>query len=40
MTAGFVLIASLCVSTMVNNVAVMLTGIHMGNVGKKEVGCN
>jgi hypothetical protein len=33
MTANPVLNSSLCVSTMLNNVPVVVTGIHMGNVG-------
>jgi hypothetical protein len=33
MAAKFVLDSSVCVSTMVNNVPVMITGVHMGNVG-------
>jgi hypothetical protein len=33
MTAKFVLNSSVCASTIVNNVPVVVTGIHMGNVG-------
>ena len=33
MTAKSVLNSSVCVSTMLNNVPVVVTGIHMGNVG-------
>jgi hypothetical protein len=33
MTAKSVLNSSVCVSTMMNNVPVVVTGIHMGNVG-------
>ncbi len=35
MTAKSVLNSSVCVSTMVNNVPVVVTGVHMGNVGSK-----
>jgi len=34
MTAKSVLNSSVCVSTMLNNVPVVITGIHMGNVGQ------
>jgi hypothetical protein len=33
MTAKPVLNSSVCVSTMLNNVPVVVTGAHMGNVG-------
>jgi hypothetical protein len=33
MTARFVLISSVCASTMVYNVSVAVMGVHMGNVG-------
>ena len=33
MTAESVLNSSACVSTMLRNVPVVVTGIHMGNVG-------
>ncbi len=34
MTQKSVLNSSVCVSTMLNNVPVVVTGIHMGNVGQ------
>ena len=36
MTQKSVLNSSVCVSTMLNNVPVVVTGIHMGNVGYRE----
>jgi len=36
MTAKPVLNSSVCVSTMLNNVPVVVTGAHMGNVGLIE----
>jgi hypothetical protein len=33
MTTKSVLNASVCVSIIVNNVPVVITGVHMGNVG-------
>ena len=36
MTAKPVLNSSVCVSTMLNNVPVVVTGAHMGNVGSSD----
>ncbi len=36
MTAKPVLNSSVCASTIVYNVPVVLTGIHMGNVGLRD----